>query len=93
MSENSENTNTHNQGSGQSVSVRLVGFDQPFFTALAAVLGIGGMIMGLVSITASERVDAKAVYWLQRDEAFLETLSAQGYSVPKDLLNRKGDLK
>lgn len=38
----------------------------------------------------ADRVDAKAVYMLQRAEGFLEQLSAEGYKVPPDLLHHEG---
>lgn len=70
---------------GQLVNIRLVGMDRPFFTALAIVLGI------FATIYAYEcgRQTSQAVYWLQRNEAFLEQLSNQGVKVPEDLLTHK----
>jgi hypothetical protein len=35
------------------------------------------------------RQQSQAVYWLQRNEAFLEQLSSQGIKVPPDLLTHK----
>ena len=76
-------------GSGQSVNVRLVGFDKPFFVAAALAISI----MSAFYAFEAGRETAQTVYWLQRNEAFLEQLSAQGIHVPQDLLNHKGDTK
>lgn len=74
-------------GAGSITSIRLVGFDRPFFSALAVTLAIAAMILSFEAERSADRTDAKAVYWLQRDETFLEQLSAQGYKVPPDLLH------
>jgi hypothetical protein len=72
-------------GSGQSVNVRLVGYDRPFFTAAALAISI----MSAFYAFEAGREAQQEVYWLQRSEAFLEQLSAQGIHVPPDLLNHK----
>ena len=73
------------EGSGSNVSIRLVGYDRPFFTALALAVSI---LSAFYSFEAGRQA-TQAVYWLQRSEAFLEQLSAQGVHVPPDLLNHK----
>lgn len=71
-------------GSGNSVNVRMIGFDKPFFTALAVAISI----MSAFYAFEAGREQAQAVYWLQRNEAFLEQLSNQGVHVPPDLLHK-----
>lgn len=73
-----------NRGSGQIVHT-VVGMDKPFFTALAVALSVFSTIYAF----EAGRQTAQAVYWLQRSEAFLEQLSAQGVHVPPDLLQHK----
>lgn len=68
-----------------NVRVSLVGMDRPFFTALAVALSVFSTIYAF----EAGRQTAQAVYWLQRSEAFLEQLSAQGVHVPPDLLQHK----
>lgn len=68
-----------------NVRVSLVGMDKPFFTALAVTLSLFSAIYAF----EAGRETAQAVYWLQRNEAFLEQLSAQGVHVPPDLLDHK----
>lgn len=77
---------THGSDGAQVVSVRLVGMDKPFFVAIAVAISI----MSAFYAFESGRETAQAVYWLQRNEAFLEQLSAQGVHVPSDLLIHKG---
>jgi hypothetical protein len=78
----------HLDGPGSNVSIRLIGMDRPFFSALAVVLALAAMVLAFFAMTQADRTDAKAVYWLQRDESFLEELANQGYKVPPDLLHR-----
>lgn len=85
MSMEDEGQSASTNGSGQAVNVRMVGFDKPFFTALAIAISI----MATFYSFESGRQTAQAVYWLQRNEAFLEQLSAQGIKVPRDLLTHK----
>ena len=79
-----DHTRTIN-GSGSITEVKLVGFDKPFFTALALAIAI---MSAFYSFEAGREM-AQTVYWLQRNEAFLEQLSAQGVHVPPDMLNHK----
>jgi len=72
-------------GSGSITEVKLVGFDKPFFTALAIAISI---VSAFYSFEAG-RETAQSVYWLQRSESFLEQLSAQGVHVPADLLHKE----
>jgi len=65
------------------IRVSLVGMDKPFFIALAIALSV---LSAFYSFEAG-RQTAQAVYWLQRDEAFLEQLTAQGIKVPQDILD------
>ena len=65
--------------------VHLVGMDKPFFTALAVALSVFSTIYAF----EAGRETAQAVYWLQRNEAFLEQLSNQGVKVPQDLLHHQ----
>lgn len=72
-------------GAGSITEIKLVGFDRPFFTALAITLSI-------VSILYSFYLGGYLIrteYWLQRNEAFLEQLSNQGVHVPADLLHKE----
>lgn len=78
--------NLTNTGRGQFVNLRLVGTDKPLLTAAALAISI----MSAFYAFESGRETAQAVYWLQRNEAFLEQLSAQGVHVPSDLLIHKG---
>lgn len=73
-------------GPGASnVRVSLVGMDRAFFTALALALSVFSVIYSF----EAGRQQAQSVYWLQRNQAFLEQLSAQGVHVPSDLLHHK----
>lgn len=82
---NDESVTAH-PGSQQSiVRLNVVGMDKPFFTALAVALSVFSTIYAF----EAGRQTAQAVYWLQRSEAFLEQLSAQGVHVPPDLLQHK----
>lgn len=76
---------TKNEGPGQAVSVKLIGFDKPFFTAVAIALALGCM---LYCYQISNEV-VRMEYWLQRNEAFLEQISNQGVHVPPDLLHKE----
>lgn len=77
---------TAEAGASQSiVRVNLVGMDRALFTALALTLSIFSVIYAF----EAGRQQAQSVYWLQRNEAFLEQLSAQGVHVPSDLLHHK----
>lgn len=77
--------NLTNTGRGQLVNVRLVGTDKPLLTAAAIAISV----MSAFYAFEAGREQAQAVYWLQRNEAFLEQLSAQGVRVPQDLLTHK----
>lgn len=85
MGEEREGQTASTHGSGQSVNVRMVGFDKPFFVAAALAISI----MSTFYAFEAGRETAQAVYWLQRNEAFLEQLSNQGIKVPSDLLTHK----
>lgn len=83
-----EEVHAENSGTGASVNQvvkLLVGFDRPFFTALAFAIAI---MSAFYSFEAGRQA-AQQTYWLQRNEAFLEQLSAQGYRVPADLLHKE----
>lgn len=73
-------------GSGSVTSIRLVGFDRPFFTAFAVALSL----VCLLYAFKCDRDLAQDAYWRQRTESFLEVLATQGYKVPADLLPSKG---
>lgn len=68
---------------GSSVaSIRLVGFDRPFLSAVALVLAILACVIGYLDFherTANE-------YWQQRIETFIEQMASEGYHVPPDIL-------
>jgi hypothetical protein len=66
-------------------SIRLIGYDKPFFTSLAIVLAIAAIAISFECY----REISLTNYWLSRNEAFLEQLSAQGVNVPKDLLHKE----
>lgn len=70
---------------GQAVNIRMVGFDKPFFTAVAIAIAT---VCLLYSYQISNEV-VRMEYWLQRNEAFLEQLSNQGVHVPADLLHKE----
>lgn len=72
-------------GSGQSVNVRMIGFDKPLLTAIAIVLSIVSILFSFYLTGYLIRTE----YWLQRNEAFLEQLSTQGVHVPPDLLHKE----
>lgn len=65
--------------------VHLVGTDNKLLTAAALAISI----MSAFYAFEAGRQTAQAVYWLQRNEAFLEQLSAQGVKVPQDLLHHQ----
>lgn len=77
---------TAEAGSHQNiVHQHVIGMDKPFFTALAIALSVFSTIYAF----EAGRQTAQAVYWLQRNEAFLEQLSNQGVKVPQDLLHHQ----
>lgn len=73
------------EAGGQAVNIRLVGFDRPWFTALAVAISI---MSAFYSFEAGRQA-TQDVYWRQRTEAFLEILATQGYRVPPELLHHK----
>lgn len=68
-----------------NVKVHVIGQDSRLLTAVALAISI---MAAFYSFEAG-RETAQAVYWLQRSEAFLEQLSAQGVKVPPDLLQHR----
>lgn len=85
ISQTDDNSQSADGSGSANVRVSVVGFDKPFFTALAVALSVFSTIYAF----EAGRETAQAVYWLQRSEAFLEQLSAQGVKVPQDLLHHK----
>lgn len=73
------------EAGGQAVNIRLVGFDKPWFTALAVAISL----MSAFYAFEAGRQATQEVYWMQRTEAFLELLANQGYKVPPDLLHHR----
>lgn len=57
-------------GSGQTVqsSIKLIGFDQPFFTALAVTLALFSFMFCFMTTF----LEGRRVYFTQRCEAYLE---------------------
>jgi hypothetical protein len=82
---NSNDESMHATGSNNVTSIRLVGYDRPFFTAMAIALSILAVILAYMAFHEAT-VDE---YWMSRTEAFLEQMSAQGVHVPPDLLPHK----
>lgn len=83
-SQTDDNSQTADKG-GANVKISLVGYDRPFFTALAIALAV----MSCFYSFEAGRQATQEVYWRQRIETFLEELSLQGYKVPPDLLPQK----
>lgn len=79
------NDSVRGEGGSNVTSIRLVGYDRPFFTALAIAISI---ISAFYSFEVG-REKAQDVYWKQRIEVFLEQLSTQGIKVPPDLRHSK----
>lgn len=73
------------QGTGQAVNVRFIASDSRLISAIAIAVSV---LCAFYSFE-SGRQTAQAVYWLQRNEVFLEQLSAQGVKVPADILHHK----
>lgn len=69
-------------GSGQSVNIRLVGADRAFWIAVAVVMSLFSFLY-CFSVNHEE---AQRVYFENREEAFIEQLSFEGYKVPLDVL-------
>lgn len=89
QSEDRVSASTSGTGQANNIVVRLVGYDKPFFIALAVAISV---ISAFYSFEVG-REAALSNYWLQRNEAFLEQLSAQGVHVPNDLLTHKENSK
>lgn len=74
----------HNSpGSWMQRNQFVFGMDQPFFTAVAFVVALtAGIVAGFDfhERTANE-------YWQQRIDGFLAQLAAEGFNVPKDILD------
>jgi hypothetical protein len=73
-------------GSGSITEVKLIGFDNRFFSAVALAISL----LCFLYAFKVDREQAQEAYWRQRAESFLETLATQGYKVPADLLPSKG---
>lgn len=89
MTDGNTQTDDHGKtinGSGSITEIKLVGYDRPFFTALAVALSFGCLLYAM----KCDRDLAQDAYWRQRTESFLEVLATQGYKVPADLLPSKG---
>ncbi len=56
------------EAGGQAVSVRLIGYDQPFFTAVALVLAVVSLIVATFVLWDVNRI----TYFTQRCEAYVE---------------------
>ena len=76
---------SHSTGSGQAVSIKLIGYDRPFFSALAIAISI---MSAFYSFEAGRQA-TQDTYWKERAETFLEILATQGYKVPPELLQHK----
>ena len=65
-------------GSGQAVSIKLIGYDRPFFTAVALVLSI----VAAVECFFTEMREERRVYFTQRCEAYIEQATFTHQPVP-----------
>ena len=81
-------------GSGQSVSIKMVGFDRALLIALALALSLVAILYAdhldrenQEKFAKLEHDEAQLIYFDQRAEAFMEQLAFQGYKVPPSLLN------
>lgn len=95
MTDGTSNTQTSDESvrgerGAQVTSIKLVGFDRPFFTATALVAGLVGILLSGIAIAMTLNQLSANEYWLSRSEAFLEQLATQGVKIPDDLLRHKG---
>lgn len=68
MSDEGEPLEVKNSGSGQAVSIRMIGFDKPFMTAFAIVLSLAAAMFCFFT----EYKEQQRVYFTQRCEAYVE---------------------
>jgi len=86
MTDNPEATNHADESQraetgGSNIRIHLVAADAKYISAIALAVSI---ICAFYAFEAGRQY-AQSVYWLQRNEAFLEQLSSMGVKVPCDL--------
>ena len=72
-------------GSGQAVSIKLVGMDQPFFVALALVISV----VAALECFFTEWREERRVYFTQRCEAFVEQAVTNHQPVTMSICNTR----
>lgn len=77
-----ETTTATNSGPGQSVIVRLVGYDKPLVTALAVAIALVSLLAVFLQSRHIDALDTDArltAYWCERAEV---AMTAGGIAVP-----------